>query len=300
MKKTLAFGLVVTAFGLWAGSANAQGQGQQGRQAGDIPGPIDSLSDLQDTGRMIFRVVDENGDGQISQKEAVDAAHLMAGGFFFRADKNGDGVLSQDEVRAAREEFLSTKPWLRYAIETAQAQQRGQQGQAGGANSPQQNPLRTLAAAFDTNNDKQLQASELRTAVQTAVQTAFATADTNRDGNLSPAEVNAAMAGVARTVAQAAFQQADKDNNGSISQAEFEQAIVQPARTAFAIMDLNHDGQLSQQEAQTARQVLMSKLRTLNMPEPGNSPRNAINSALGNQTAPPANAAPAAPANPPR
>jgi len=38
----------------------------------DVPGPIDSLQDLQDTGRMLFKLVDENNDGQISQKEAVD------------------------------------------------------------------------------------------------------------------------------------------------------------------------------------------------------------------------------------
>jgi len=148
------------------------------------------------------------------------------------------------------------------------------------------NPLAALASAFDTNGDKQLQASELRQAVTTAVQGVFASADANRDGNLSPAEVNASIAGVGRAAAQAAFQQADTDNNGQISQAEFEKAIIEPSRTAFKIMDLNHDGQISQQEAQTARQVLMSKLQSLNMPEPANSPRNAINSAVGSQTQP--------------
>ena len=69
-------------------------------QTKDVPGPIDSLQDLQDTGRMIFKVVDENNDGQISQKEAVDAGNLVAGGFFFRADANGDGVVTQDEAKA--------------------------------------------------------------------------------------------------------------------------------------------------------------------------------------------------------
>src|SRR4051794_28685350 len=51
-------------------------------QTRDVPGPIDSLQDLQDTGRMLFKIVDENNDGQISQKEAVDAGNLIAGGFF--------------------------------------------------------------------------------------------------------------------------------------------------------------------------------------------------------------------------
>ena len=66
----------------------------------DVPGPIDSLQDLQDTGRMIFKLVDENNDGQISQKEAVDAGNLAVGGLFFRADANGDGVVTQDEAKA--------------------------------------------------------------------------------------------------------------------------------------------------------------------------------------------------------
>jgi Ca2+-binding EF-hand superfamily protein len=156
--------------------------------------------------------------------------------------------------------------------------------------------MANLAATFDTNNDKQLQAGELRQAVQTAVQGGFAAADTNRDGQLSPAEVNAAINGVRRQMAQAAFQQADTDNDGQISQAEFEKAIVEPARVAFAVMDLNHDGKISQQEAQTARQVLISKLRQMNFNEPANSPRNQLNSAFGNQNQPqPAETAPAAP-----
>ena len=71
---------------------------------------------------MLFKLADENNDGQISQKEAVDAGNLLVGGFFFRADKNGDGVLSPDEAKQAREAFLSTKPWVRYAVGTAKTQ----------------------------------------------------------------------------------------------------------------------------------------------------------------------------------
>ena len=47
-------------------------------------------------------------------------------------------------------------------------------------------------------------------------------------------------------------------------------------------MDLNHDGKISQQEAQTARQLIVSKLRQGYVPEAPNSPRNQINSAIGN------------------
>jgi Ca2+-binding EF-hand superfamily protein len=275
-----------------AAPARAQ---QPERKPGDLPGPIDSLSDLRDTGRMIFKIADENGDNQISQKEAIDAANLLVGGFFFRADQNGDGVLSQEEVKQAREAFLSTKPWLRYVIETAKTTPResGQPGQP----ATNQNPMAVLGTMLDTNNDKQLQASEVRQAVQTAVQGLFATADTNRDGQLSESEVNAALAGMARTAAQTAFQQADTDHNGQISQAEFEKAIVEPARVAFRILDLNHDGQISEQEAQTARQVITSKIRALKLTEPSNSPRNAANSAIGSPTQP---AAATIPSSPPR
>jgi Ca2+-binding EF-hand superfamily protein len=294
MRKLWVLGFGALALALTTAPALAQGQQGQ-RKPGDLPGPIDSLSDLQDTGRMLFELADANMDGQISQQEAVNAGNMMVGGFFFSADRNGDGKVDQQEARQAREEFLSSKPWIRYAVETVQAN-RGQQG-AGANTNNQNNPLRALATAFDTNNDKALEATELRTAVQSAVQGMFATADTNRDGQLSTTEVNAAIAGASRAVAQAAFQQADTDNNGQISQAEFEKAIIQPARTAFQVMDLNHDGQLSQQEAQTARQVILSRVRMLNTPEPSNSPRNVINQALGSQTQP-AGAPPAAPNQP--
>jgi Ca2+-binding EF-hand superfamily protein len=290
MSKLSVFGACALALGLMAPAARAQAE----RKAGDIPGPIDSLQDVQDTGRMVFKMADTNNDGQISQQEAVEAANGVVGGFFFRADKDGNGTLTKDEARAARESFLASKPWLRYAVETAKAT-RAREGQAN-ADTQAQNPLRGLATAFDTNNDKQLSATEVRQAVQTGVQTVFATADTNRDGQLSPAEVNAGIAGFGRQLAQASFQQADKDNDGQISEQEFIQAIEQPAKVAFNIADLNHDGKISQQEAQTARQVLMSKIRSLNLPEPANSPRHRLNSALGSQTAPaPAPATPAAP-----
>jgi len=99
MKKTWMFGMGALALGLSVATASAQVPAE--RRAGDVPGPIDSLSDLQDTGRMLFKLADENNDGQISQKEAVSAGNLLVGGFFFRADQNGDGVLSQDEAKQA-------------------------------------------------------------------------------------------------------------------------------------------------------------------------------------------------------
>jgi len=149
MKTFSMFSAGALTLGLMAAPAWAQ---QNEHKAGDVPGPIDSIQDLQDTGRMIFKLADENNDGQISQKEALDAGNLVVGGFFFRADQNGDGVLSQEEAKQAREAFLSTKPWLHYAVETAKTAKPD-------ANSNAQNTLRGLVAAFDTNSDKQLQAS---------------------------------------------------------------------------------------------------------------------------------------------
>ena len=43
---------------------------------------------------MLFKLADTNNDNRISQKEAVDAGNLLAGGFFFRADANGDGTVT--------------------------------------------------------------------------------------------------------------------------------------------------------------------------------------------------------------
>src|SRR6516225_4010463 len=108
MKKALMFGIGVLAFGLTALPAWSQAPVE--RTAGDLPGPIDSLWDLQDTGRMLFKLADQNDDGQISQKEAIDSGNLIVGGFFFRADQNGDGTVTKEEARAARELLLQQQP----------------------------------------------------------------------------------------------------------------------------------------------------------------------------------------------
>lgn len=265
---------------------------QQGpvRKAGDVPGPIDSLQDLQELGRMTFMMVDANGDRQISQREAVDAGNLLVGGLFFDTDRNGDNVLTSEETRQVREDFLSQKPWLRYVIETVRSTSKANGRPASDAGQPATSatraPLATLAATFDTNGDGQLQSTELRQAVQTSVQDLFATADTNRDNQLSQSEINAMAAGLARTVADAAFRGTDTDQSGQISQAEWEKALVGPSRVVFHVVDLNNDGQFSREEAQTARQVILSKLQGMALPEAPNSPRNTINSVLGSQTRP--------------
>jgi len=252
------------------------------RPQGDLPGPIDNLNDLEDTGRMLFKMADTNNDGQVSQKEAIDAGNLMVGGFFFRADQNGDGTLSQDEARQARDAMFAQQPLLRYVLTKGKAAAANAGGNnpggnnAGGNANATQNPVSALGNLLDSNNDKQIQATEVRQAVQTGVQGVFAVADTNRDGQLSPTEINAAIIGAARTAAQAAFQQADSDRNGSLSRDEFDKAIIEPANVAFAILDANNDGQISAQEAQQARRLVASQLRNLMVPEPANSARNLL------------------------
>jgi len=238
----------------------------------DLPGPIDSIQDLEDTGKMLFKVADTNNDGQISQKEATDAGNLLVGGFFFRADQNGDGTLSQEEAKAAREALFRQQPMLRFVAQRTKAgvQQSGNPNAANAA----ANPAATIGNLLDTNNDKQLQATEVRQAIQTAVQAGFASADTNRDNQLTPSEINSALLGVGRAVARASFQAADSDNNGQMSRAEFDKAIVEPANVVFGVFDANSDGQLSPQEMQSAAQLINSQLRSFRVPDgtPANVP----------------------------
>ena len=259
IRSVLSFGLVAS-----AGLANA---------ADEMPGPIDSLDDVQDTGKIIFKLADANNDGQISQKEATDTGNLMVGGFFFGADANGDGTLSKEEAQSAREAFMNQRPFLRLVFDRAKAP-----GGTPAATQGNKNPIMGLANLLDGNNDKQLQASELRQAVQSAVQGLYAAADTNRDNQMSPSEINAGVAGLARSIAQASFQAADADNNGTLSQGEFEKSLVEPSKIVFKVLDGNGDGQIAPDETKAAENVIMSQLRGLRVAEPANSPRRMIES----------------------
>jgi hypothetical protein len=207
MSGALALGLA----GLLPGTGLAQN-----RPAGDIPGPIDSIQDLQDTAKMLFKMADTNNDGQISQKEAIDVGNLLVGGFFFRADANGDGTLTPEEARTAREQLFQQQPLLRYVLQKAKPNNGGteignaatQPGQPAGdvARNLAANPARTIGSLLDTNHNQRIEASELRQAVQQSVQTLFTVADANQDNLLSPAELNRAVGEAARTAVQVAFQ----------------------------------------------------------------------------------------------
>jgi len=62
-----------------------------GARAGDkdLSGPISSIEDLQDVGKFLSKLADTNNDNRISQKEAVDAGNLIAGGFFSPCRRHG-------------------------------------------------------------------------------------------------------------------------------------------------------------------------------------------------------------------
>jgi len=271
MKKCLTgLGIGALALGFLAAPASAEDVVK------DLPGPIDSLKDLQDTGKILFKMADENNDGQVSQKEAADAGNGIVGGLFFRADANGDGTLTKQELQQSRDQMLAQKPFLRVLIRRAKAAPPAAEGAR--ANTANANPAQGLLSLVDSNSDGQIQANEVRQMVQTTVQSIYAAADTNRDGQLSPSEANAAMVGAARSAAQAAFRQADADGNGQLSQAEFDKGLVEPANALFHMLDINNDGQISPQEAQAVERFLASQVRKLNVPEPANSPRHLIES----------------------
>lgn len=246
-------------FATLAASANVQAQ----------DGALDLLDNVQDTGRVIFKLVDENNDGQISQKEAIDAGNLMVGGFFFRADTNGDGVVSQEEAKASSDSFLAQRPWVKFLVGRVESSKPA-------STNGTQSPSVVLMGVIDANGDKNLSATEVRSAIQTGVQGLFAAADTNRDGQMSPVEVNAAIVGGLKAAEQATFQAADLNHDGQISRDEFVKALTDPANAAFAILDANSDGELSQQELASAGRVLESQFQRTYLPESPNSLKNLL------------------------
>jgi len=290
-KRFLMYGAMALGLaGLFPGNGRAQD-----RPAGDLPGPIDSIQDLQDTAKMLFKMADTNNDGQISQKEAIDVGNLLVGGFFFRADANGDGVLTPEEARAARDQLFQQQPLLRYVLQKAKA--NNGDAQIGAATQPAQqpgdvarnlaaNPARTIGSLLDVNRDQKIEASELRQAVQQSVQTLFTIADANQDGLLSPAELNRAVGEAARTAVQMTFQAADSDRNGALSQAEFDKALTEPAHAVFRVLDGNNDGQISLDELQRAQQIITQQIQRLSMPETNGTRRGQFpqGSAIGQPT----------------
>ncbi len=248
-------------------------------------GPIQSIQDLEDTAKMLFKLTDTNNDGQISQKEAVDAGNLLVGGFFFRADANGDGVLTPDEAKQARDMLFAQQPLLKFVLERAKPTnvQPVNQPQATPSNDPATtakqlapNPGRTIGNLLDTNHDQKIEAPELRQMVQSGVQVLFSVADSNQDGQLSPAELNAAVGEAAKSAVQTVFQAADADRNGQLSLDEYDKALAEPAHAIFRVIDANSDNQISLAELQQAEQILADQIQRLRVREPGNSLKNQL------------------------
>jgi Ca2+-binding EF-hand superfamily protein len=256
-------------------------------------GPIDSIHDLQDTAKMLFKLADTNNDDQISQKEATDAGNLMVGGFFFRADANGDGVLTMEEATQARDSLFAQQPLLKFVLQRAKPTNAAQanQGQPAPANDPGRvaqnlanDPVRTVGGLLDSNHDQKIEATELRQAVQTGVQALYTFADTNQDGQLSPYELNAAIGEAAKSAVQTVFQAADADRNNALSMEEFDKALVEPAHAFFRVIDANGDNQLSLAEVQRAEQILADQIQRLRVPEPNNSLSHQIQRGNSNGT----------------
>jgi Ca2+-binding EF-hand superfamily protein len=236
-----------------------------------------AIQNLEDTGKLLFKLADTNNDNRISQKEAIDAGNLLVGGFFFRADANGDGVLSAAELAAARESLFNQRPLLRLILQRGKEEIDRQGGVKVASNQPGGGTQQVnLASLVDANHDGNYSAAEVRQAVQNSVQSLFMVADRNGDGQLDPAEVNQAVLEIARTAAQTAFNSADTDRNGELSQAEFDRAITNPAHVLFRILDANNDGQISRDELRSGIQIVLQELKAMSVPEAPNSLSNRI------------------------
>jgi len=272
-------------------------------------GPIQSVQDLQDTAKMLFKFVDTNNDGQISQKEATDCGNLVVGGFFFRADANGDGTLTHEEAQQARENLFAQQPLLRLVFMKATPKDAAVQRAAGQpANAPADpattakqvaaNPEGTIGSLLDTNRDQKIEATEVRQAVQTGVQALFTLCDTNQDAQLTPYELNAAVSEAAKSTVQTTFQAADIDRNGQLSMDEYDKALAEPAHALFRVIDADNNNNLSLAEIQQAQQILANQIMRLRVPEPPNSLKNELKQGANSTSAAPAQAQAAGTTNP--
>jgi Ca2+-binding EF-hand superfamily protein len=244
--------------------------------------PVQNIQDAPNSAKLlIFKLADTNNDGQISQKEAIDAGNLLVGGFFFRADANGDGTLSPEETGQIRDNLFAQHPLLKIVLERAKSPDaKPTSAPASGQPSNDRattgkrwaaNPAETLGNLLDTNHDRNIQASEVRQAVQSGVQAIYGVADTNQDGQLTPHELNAAVVEAAKSAVQTVFQAADTDRNGSLSTSEYDKALAEPAHALFRVIDADNNGQLTLAEIEQAEQILADQIARLRGPEHPNS-----------------------------
>lgn len=106
-------------------------------------------------------------------------------------------------------------------------------------------------AALDGNGDGQITAPEL----QIRADRRFALADTDRNGEVTTAEIDAALQGVIERRRARLLTLMDKDANGILSHAEFEAYVTE----LLARADADHDGGVSLDEAQRFRLAKAAK-----------------------------------------
>src|SRR3954452_22412889 len=131
MKMHAKFGMGVLSLGMMAVPGLAGAQEHRGE---DLPNPMQLIRLVQTVGKTVFMAADVNHDDQISQKEAIDAANTMVGGYFFQAGRDGNGVVSQEEAKAVSDYFFNQNPWMRYVWQTIQSQQKSGQNNTNQAN----------------------------------------------------------------------------------------------------------------------------------------------------------------------
>jgi Ca2+-binding EF-hand superfamily protein len=171
---------------------------------------------------------------------------------FARLDANHDGFITQDEITSAD------------AQSAQKAQQRAQKF----------NPD-AIFDRLDLNHDGKITQAEAEaahsqhvqatgkpaTAHATAFAGLFARADTNRDGVITRAEFDAVgaqlrahmeHAGLRHGMGSRLFAIADANKDGRVSLAEAQAAAL----AQFDRADVNHDGMLTPQERQQARQLM--------------------------------------------
>ncbi len=243
--------------------------------------PLQSIHDLENSAKLLFKLADTNNDGQLSQKEVGDAGLLLVGGFFFRADTNGDGVLTPEGAEHARDTLFAQQPLLKLILEKAKPTDTLQADQihtAAATSDPATivkhllaNPERMIGNLLDSNHDHKIEATELRQAVKSGVQILFSLADTNQDGQLTPYELTAVVGEVAKSTVQTAFLAADTDHNRELSLAEYDKALAEPAHSLFRVIDADNNNQISLAELERAERILADQISRLRVPEPPNS-----------------------------
>ena len=268
-------------------------------------GPIQSIQDLQDTAKMLFKLADTNNDGQISQKEATDAGNLLVGGFFFRADANGDGTLTREEAQQARENLFQQQPLLRLVLQKAKPTDIAVQPNAAQPNAvrPTDRAIRRRlpsklrrirrarsAACSTPTTIKKSRRPRCGRPCKPACKRCLRSATQTKTRQLTPYELNAAVGEAAKSAVQTVFQAADMDRNGQLSVEEYDKALAEPAHALFRVIDADNNNNLSLAELQRAEQILADQIMRLRVPEPPNSISNAVKQSANSSSAAPTQA----------